>query len=92
MTPEERALDAIKRKLPQLTSELTKAALGQGAFSELKGETRVAALKTLMEYGLGKPTAQSKTEPADDEPSGPTPESLFARPRIDPAAVSEQTA
>lgn len=92
LTPEERALDAIKGKLSSLTNELMNAALGQGDFVDLKPETRVAALKTLMEYGLGKPTAQSKTEPTDEGDTGPTPESLFAQPRIEPAAVAEQTA
>lgn len=92
MSPEERALDAIRHRTPDLTRELLKAALGEGDFSDLKLDTRVAALKTLLEYGLGKPTSGSKTADSDDEPSGPTPESLFAAPRIDAAAVSDKTA
>jgi hypothetical protein len=93
MSPQERALDAISSKLGDLTRELLNAALGVGDFEELKPETRVAALKTLMEYGLGKPTAQAKVDPEADperEP-GPSPASLFARPNVDAAAVSERT-
>lgn len=93
MTPQERALDSIAGKLGDLTRELIAAALGTGDFEDLKPETRVAALKTLMEYGLGKPTAQAKVDPESDadHESGPDPASLFARPHVDAAAVSERT-
>jgi hypothetical protein len=88
MTAEDRALEAIRGRMAQLTRELIDAALGQGDFEDLKLDTRVAALKTLMEYGLGKPTAGSKTVESDEEPSGPTAEDLFAQPHVDGAAVS----
>lgn len=92
MSPEERALDVIQRDLDHLVRELVDAALGRGAFGDLKLDTRFAAVKTALEYGLGKPTTASKTDPASEESTGPTPESLFAAPRIDPAAVADKTA
>ena len=82
LTPEERAFDAIDAKLGDLTKELLSAALGQGDFSELKLETRVSALKTLMEWRLGK-AASLKPQPASgaapQEDAVPAaPEDLFA--------------
>jgi hypothetical protein len=76
MTPEQRALDSIGKKLGQLTNELLKAAMGEGDFEDLKPEIRVAAIKTLMEYRLGKPAVQRQTT-NDDETTAPTPEDLF---------------
>lgn len=80
MTPEERALDAIGRKLGDLTKELLQAALGEGPFEDLKLETRVAAIKTLMEWRLGKAGAvrPSQGDPEDEAGASVTPESLFA--------------
>lgn len=79
MTVQERAQDAIGRKLGALTQELLNAALGEGSFSELEPKTRLQAVLRALEYGLGKPGAASKVDPAkgSDEPSGPTPEDLF---------------
>jgi hypothetical protein len=88
MTPEQRALADIQARLGKLTQELIRAALGEGDFEDLKGETRVAALKTLMEYGLGKPTAGGKTEAADSEPTGPSPEDLFTRPNVEASSIT----
>jgi len=79
MNPQERALDAITKKLGSLTNELISAALGEGSFAELDPKTRVSALVRVLEYGLGKPTVAAKAE-TNDEPSGPTPESIFADP------------
>lgn len=90
-TAEERALLAISRKLGQLTNELLRAALGEGPFEDLKPEVRVGALKTLMEYGLGKPTAGSKTVEGATEPSGPSPEDLFAKPHVNVPKVQSAT-
>ena len=70
MTPEERAFDAIGKKLDALTGELIDAALGQGDFADLKLETRVTALQRLMEWRLGRPAAvKPKDEP--DQPAVP---------------------
>lgn len=65
MTPEERALDDIGRRLGDLTSELIDAALGQGDFADLKLETRVTALQRLMEWRLGRPASVKPKEDAD---------------------------
>ena len=70
MTPEERAFDAIGKKLDKLTGELIEAALGQGDFTELKLETRVTALTRLLEWRLGRPASvKPKEEP--DQPTVP---------------------
>ena len=68
LTPEERALDAIGKRLGTLTNELVQAALGEGDFTGLKLETRVTALTRLLEWKLGRPAA---VKPKDD-PEGPT--------------------
>lgn len=77
LTPEERALEAIGRRLPQLVGELIDAALGQGDFVELKLETRVTALQRLMEWKLGRPAA---VKPKEEDASPVVPsdgEALF---------------
>lgn len=77
-TSQERALESIAGKLGALTSELLDAALGKGDFAELDPKTRFSAITRALEYGLGKPTVDSKASQKDDEPSpGPTPEELF---------------
>lgn len=80
MTPEERALDSIGRRLGELTTELLAAALGEGDFEELKLDTRVAAIKTLMEWRLGKPGAVKPTQgdPEDEAGASITADSLFS--------------
>jgi hypothetical protein len=80
MNPQERALDAISKGLGELTKELLDAAMGRGDFAALDPKTRVSALMRVLEYGLGKPTVDSKAPPTlskDDEPSTPTPDELF---------------
>jgi hypothetical protein len=75
LTPEERALEAISAKTDVLARELLKAALGQDEFKDLKLDLRLVAIKTSLEYALGKPT----TRKVGDEPGpeAPTPENLF---------------
>ena|ERR1044071_1540182 len=77
MTPEERAIQAISGSVDKLAKELVQAALGQGDFADLKLELRVAALKTALEYGLGKPT--TRAVPDDKSETVVTPDSLFAK-------------
>lgn len=65
MTPEERAQEAITRKLDRLVNELIDAALGEGDFGNLKLDTRVTALTRLLEWKLGRPAS---VKPAKEDP------------------------
>ena len=74
-SPETRALELIRSSVDKLTEELLDAALGKGAFVDLKATERLKALQRALEYGLGRPGAQREAEEAPaDLPTG---ESLF---------------
>jgi hypothetical protein len=76
-SPEDRAQLAIQRKLGRLTSELLDAALGEGAFVDLKPTDRLKALTTALAYGLGRPGGAKSTDTA---PEAPTAAALFGVP------------
>lgn len=71
MTPEERAMDAVRNKSDDISKELIDAAFGQGDFTELDINTRAKLLIRLMEWNVGKP-ATLKLDPKkeEDEPDG----------------------
>lgn len=75
LSPEERAREAISGSTDALAKELLKAALGQDEFKDLKLDYRLAAIKTALEYGLGKPSVRPTGE--ERPPEAPTPENLF---------------
>jgi len=77
LSPQERAAEAIAKKTDGLVRDLLDAALGKNDFEGLKPELRLAAIKTALEYGIGKPTTRSA--PADGDTAPPTPEDLFGR-------------
>jgi len=79
MTPEERVWYAVDQQLPKLARELCKAALGEGDFRELKLETRVTALKTVLEMRFGKAKTAAAASPTIDEDGQvpAAPEDLF---------------
>jgi predicted RNase H-like nuclease len=76
-TPEDRAQQAIQRKLGRLTSELLAAALGEGDFADLKASDRLKALQTALAYGLGRP---GSAKPTDTAPEAPSASTLFGLP------------
>lgn len=76
LSAEERAKRVIGQHVGGLVKELLAAALGKDSFKELKLEYRLAAIRTALEYGIGKPTASPK---GPEEPEKPvTGEDLFA--------------
>ena len=74
-SPEERALEAIRERLGALTKELLSAALGEGAFADLKNEERLKAVVRALEWGLGRPTTVRPEQEA--KATVPTAEELF---------------
>lgn len=71
MTPAERVRDLAAADADASMRDLIKAAHGKDEFEKLAIEKRVDALKSVLAYGVGRPTA-IKTEPADNpEPDDP---------------------
>lgn len=70
-SPEERAVARFAREADSLSEELIKAAKGEDGWEELKATDRLGALLRVLEYGIGKPTANPKDE---KKPTGDTPE------------------
>jgi hypothetical protein len=70
MTPQERAMDALRNKSDKIADELVDAALGQGDFEQLDLKTRAQLLVRIQEWLVGKP-AVLKTVDKPEEPEEP---------------------
>ena len=72
LSPEERAVEAVRSKAPDLMRELLAAAMGAGDFEGIKAETRVSAILRALEYGIGRPAPAVKAKPEVVETTGLT--------------------
>lgn len=73
MSPAERVRDISARDADAAIRDLIKAAHGTPPYEDLSPEKRIDALKTILAYGVGRPTT-SKVGPADVDPEDDEPE------------------
>lgn len=70
MSAEEKAQaaeDRFRDATPDVAERLVQAALGEGEFSTLKPTDRLSAILRVLDYGVGKPTANPKEKPKPKE-------------------------
>lgn len=68
MTPEERVKFAASQVSDLMMKDLICAARGQGDFEGLDISKRVECMKTVLAYGVGRPSAGTKPAPENGNP------------------------
>lgn len=71
MTPAERVQKKAAGKADVIMDDLIKAALGQEPFHELSLEKRTDLMKTVLAYGIGRPTTTKANNDDPDEGEDP---------------------
>lgn len=72
MTPAERVQKKAAQKSDVIMDDLIKAAMGEPPFHELALEKRTDLMKTVLAYGVGRPTtSKANTQDPDDQEEPP---------------------
>lgn len=69
--PEEYLRQRFAKEAPKLVSLLLQAAKGEGDFTELPPEKRLAAITQALAYGVGRPSTQKPAPPKEQEKATP---------------------
>lgn len=71
MSPAERVRDLAAADADAAMRDLIKAAKGQEPFDGLSLDKRLDALKTVLAYGVGRPTTTKAAQAEPDDDDGP---------------------